>query len=382
MFQSAQPRTEVVSALSAVHVAADLAAWRDYFTRKEVCVVTSTITEAGYLCDANGEVDLGLDAVRADVAALRQAPLSAPVTTAPGRFVAGLLARRQVGDDPITFVPCDNVVGSGRMVSDVVHQVAQAVDPTLVGWIEERVGFVSTMVDRITPTPTSSDLEALAALTGYDDPAGVVAEPFAQWVLAGEFRTDHPDWASAGAQFVADVVPFEHCKLWLLNGAHSLMAYAGPLRGHVTVQEAIADPVVAAWVQQWWAEASSYVPLPTAEIVAYERALVERFENPAMRDVLSRIAADGSQKLPIRLVPTIRAELAAGRSALGGLRAVAAWVWHLRGRSTPVNDARLDEGNRLGGGTLDESVTSVVDFLGLPAAVGGTVRRLADELQP
>ena len=35
--------------------------------------------------------------------------------------------------------------------------------------------------------------------------------------------------------------PFEQRKLWLLNGAHSLLAYAGSARGHATVAEAVAD---------------------------------------------------------------------------------------------------------------------------------------------
>ena len=38
--------------------------------------------------------------------------------------------------------------------------------------------------------------------------------------------------------------PFEQRKLWLLNGSHSLLAYAGSIRGHATIDEAIADPAV------------------------------------------------------------------------------------------------------------------------------------------
>ncbi len=217
-------------------------------------------------------------------------------------------------------------------------------------------------------------------MTGHADPAAVVTEPFTEWVLAGDFLTDHPDWGSSGAQFVDDIVPFEHRKLWLLNGAHSLMAYVGPLRGHETVQQAIADPVVRGWVDQWWDEAGPHLPLTAAAVAVYRQALLERFANPAMRDVLSRIAADGSQKIPIRFGPAMRAELAAGRLPTAGLRAVAGWVWHLRGRSSPVKDARQEEVLALGQGSLEESVVKVLAFLDLPADLGVEVIRLAKEL--
>ena len=372
-----EPSAEVISALSAVHTAGELDAWRAYFADPGVAIVTSSITEGGYLRNAAGDLDLGLPGVRADVAALRADPAGAVVATAPGKFVAGLLARRAAGAGPLSFVPCDNVVSSGAMVRTVVTQMAAAVDPTLVDWVLDHVAFVSTMVDRITPGITPYDHERVRALTGRDDPAAVATEAFTEWVLEGEFAGPRPQWEAAGAQFTTDIVPFEHRKLWLLNGAHSTMAYLAPLRGHTTVQQAIADPVVAGWVNQWWDEAGPHLPLAEADVRAYRAALTARFSNPAMSDVLARIAADGSQKIPIRFVPTITAELAAGRTPTAALRAIAGWVWHVKGRSSPVNDARQAEVLALGEGTLEESVAKVVAFLGLPDGLAGPVTTLA-----
>ncbi|MDR0285044.1 MAG: mannitol dehydrogenase family protein [Propionibacteriaceae bacterium] len=374
LIQGPEPTVETISALSAVHTAAESDAWRGYFASPEVSLVTSSITEGGYVRDAAGNLDL--TRVAADVAVLRADP-AGPVTSAPGKFVAGLLARRAAGAGPITFLPCDNVVSSGAMVRTVVTQMAAAVDPGLVSWIEANVGFNSAMVDRITPQPTPADFRRVAELTGYDDPAAVVTEPFTEWVIEGTCRTPRPAWETADAQFVADIVPFEHRKLWLLNGSHSLLAYAGPLRGHATVQQAIADPIVAGWVEAWWDEAAAYLPLPETEIRAYRASLLARFQNPALQDVLSRIAADGSQKLPIRVVPTLRADLDHGRTPTAALRAIAAWVWHVRGRSTPVNDARQAEVVALGDGTLDDTVTNVLAFLDLPGDLHGAVAELA-----
>jgi fructuronate reductase len=97
----------------------------------------------------------------------------------------------------------------------------------------------------------------------------------------------------------------------------------------------------------------------------YRNALVERFANARMHDRLDRIAADGSQKLPIRILPVLRAERAAGRMPLGATRArvPAAWICHLRGRGAPVNDARADEVVPLAQGPLCDAVPRVLHRL-------------------
>ena len=106
----------------------------------------------------------------------------------------------------------------------------------------------------------------------------MVTEPFSEWVISGTFAAGRPRWEDAGATFTADVVPFEDRKLWMLNGAHSMLAYAGSLRGHVTVADAMRDATCLAWLDQWWDAASQHLSLPTASNDAYRAALVERFD--------------------------------------------------------------------------------------------------------
>jgi fructuronate reductase len=157
--------------------------------------------------------------------------------------------------------------------------------------------------------------------------------------------------------------------LWLLNGSHSLMAYAGSIRGHETVSEAIADPVVRRWVEEWWDAASAHLSLPAADIAAYRQALRDRYANADIRHLLAQIAADGSQKIPIRAVPVIEAGFDPG-----AVRLVAAWIAHLRGHGAPVTDVRAGELTALAAGPADVAVGRVVAWLGLPATVAQTVR--------
>jgi fructuronate reductase len=377
-------RFDVIGSISAVHRSDDHAAWLGYWASPEVVVVTLTVTEAGYLRGSDGRLDAARDDVRADLDALRGDP-SAPVRTTPGRLVAGLLARREAGAGGITIVPCDNLPENGSALAAVVADVVDAVDPSLAPWVAEHVEFATTMVDRITPATTDEHRDLVLRETGLVDAAPVPTEPFSEWVIQGTFASGRPAWDAAGAHVVDDVEPFEQRKLWLLNGAHSLLAYAGTIRGHETVADAVGDAVLRGWVEQWWDEASAYLTLPADDVAAYRAALLDRFGNPAIRHALAQIAADGSQKLPVRILPTLRSELAAGRVPPGATRVLAAWVVHLRGTGAPVKDARADDVLALVTGTPEESVHRVLEFLapdladhdGLRAAVVAHAEELA-----
>ncbi len=353
---------EVISSLVAVHAAAEHEAFLAYLRSPAVAILTLTVTEAGYLRGLDGRLDTEHRGVTDDIAALRADP-AAPVTTTPGRIVAGLLARRAAGAGPITVLPCDNLSHNGDVVATVVADLADEVDPSLAEWIAANVSFGTTMVDRITPATTDQHRHDVAAATGASDAAPVPTEPFSEWVIQGEFPAGRPAWDAAGAMLVDDVEPFERRKLFLLNGAHSLLAYAGSILGPETVADAIADPRCRAWVQQWWDEASGHIPLPADDLAAYREALLGRFGNPNIRHALAQIAADGSLKVGVRIVPTLRAELADGRIADGAARAVAAWVLHLRGLGAPVKDVRADEVRELAAGSLDTAVAGVLGFL-------------------
>ena len=327
----------LIGSLAAAHPGTDHAAYLNYLRRPDVAVVTITVTEVGYLAGPRGGLDRDHDAVQADTAALRDGA-EAPVTSIPGKLVAGLLARRSARGGPITILSCDNLPENGSLTAAVVRDLAADVDESLLGWIDENVDFATSMVDRITPATSPEDRLLVARTQGYEDAGPVPTEPFSEWIISGSFPAGRPAWHESGAQLVDDVTPYEQRKLWLLNGSHSLLAYAGSIRGHTTIDEAIADDECRSWVEAFWAEAGRHLVLGTEAAEAYTSALVERFSNPRVRHQLSQIAPDGSRKVPIRILPTLRAERAAGRMPIGCATVIAAWVLHLRGHGAPVKD--------------------------------------------
>lgn len=289
-------------------------------------LVTLTITEAGYRLGRNGTPDESDPVVAADLA-------GAVPRSSLARLAAALDARRRTAG-PIAIVPCDNLPANGDLARSGLLAFAERRDAGLARWIDENVSFVSTSVDRITPRLDDADRGIAQDLLGWEDAAPVVTEPFSDWVLQGDFPAGRPAWEKAGARFVDDLAPFEHRKLWLLNGAHSLLAYLGRVRGHEVVSDAIADEACRASVLQFWDEARRTLDDETLDsnldLDAYCTALLERFGNARIRHHLAQIGTDGATKLRLRIVPSARAERAAGRDAAGSARVIAAWIATIR----------------------------------------------------
>ena len=355
---------EVIPSISAVHTAGDHVALLDYFRNGEVSIITLTVTEAGYVRRPDGGLDLDNEVVAADVATLTSDPTGAVAST-PAKLVAGLLARQAAEGGPITILPCDNLPGNGEAVERVVRDLAAAVEPELLPWLEENVDFATSMVDRITPASTDADRQTVLDQLGVEDASPVPTEPFSEWVVSGKFPAGRPRWEDAGVTLVDDVEIYEQRKLLLLNGSHSLLAYGASILGHETVSDAISDERCRAWVEQWWDDARPSIELPDAEITDYRAALIARYENPRIRHLLAQIAADGSQKIAVRTVPVVKAERAAGRMPQGAARALAAWIGHLRGLGAPVKDVAGDSWQETAAGEPPAAVDAVLDRLGL-----------------
>jgi fructuronate reductase len=287
-------------------------------------ILTLTVTEAAYRLAPGGGPDLSDEAVRADLdhfPVRGEHPAVAPRTVL-GRTLLGLEARRRADAGPLAIVPCDNLAANGEAVRLALETLAEQVSPVLRDWLAAGVSVVSTSVDRITPRVTGQEILRVEETTGLRDEAPVVTEPFADWVLCGDFPSGRPAWESAGARFTDDIGPWENRKLWLLNGAHTLLAAVGPRRGHTCVAQAFTDPACRIEVEALWDEATRH--LPDLEIDEYRKALAERFTNPRIEHHLAQIAEDALTKLRLRIVPVARLERAAGRPATGCASAIAA----------------------------------------------------------
>ncbi len=286
-------------------------------------VATMTVTEKGYChVPSSGALDWKNRRLRADMDG------AAPPRTAIGLLALALERRRSAGAPGMTIVSCDNLPSNGALLRSVLVGSAAARSAPLARWIEERVAFPCSMVDRIVPASTPADRDWVAREVMAFDEAAVVGEPFRQWAIEDQFVGERPPWDLAGVQFVKDVRPYELLKMRVLNAAQSTLSHLGAVVGHEFSFEAAADPVLAALTRRMLeTETASTLPVAAGMAVAdYIDASLERIGNSAIRHRCHQIGTDGSQKIVQRLVNPLRERLAAGRPADLLTLAVASWI--------------------------------------------------------
>jgi fructuronate reductase len=164
--------------------------------------------------------------------------------------------------------------------------------------------------------------------------------------------------------------------------------------GHDFVWQASVDPLLATLVErQMVEEIVPTLPVPPGiDLAAYCAQLMRRFRNPALPHRTRQIAMDGSQKLPQRLLGTLRDRIAAGASYAHLALAVAGWIRYASGSDEHgrvievadplaatfaqiVRDARGDPGP-IADGFLDQKEifgTDLVAHYALREAVRGHV---------
>ena len=306
----------------------------------QTAVVTLTVTEKGYcLSPQSSRLDCEHPDIHHDLAHPDH-PRSAL-----GYLAAGLRVRRQLQRPGLTLISCDNISGNGEKLRHALLGFCQLLDPALAQWIDRHCRFPSTMVDRIVPASSDSDILHLEQATGYRDRAAVFTEPFSQWVIENNFAGPVPAWNRVGAEYVDDVAPFETMKLRMLNAAHSAIAYIGVLAGYPTVDTLMAVPALHRFVESLMRdEAAPTLALPAGyDLRDYRQRLLQRFANTALQHRCQQIAMDGSQKNPNRLLPILRWQLEHDGPIACTTAALAAWLRYTQGVDEAGNQYQVDD---------------------------------------
>lgn len=341
---------------------------------RTTAIVSLTVTEKGYChFPASGKLNTEHPDIVHDLAHLHE-PKSAI-----GFIVAGLQKRFTQGLAPLTVMSCDNLPHNGKVVCAVVCEFAEQIDPELAAWIRASVAFPCTMVDRIVPATTEEDLRLCETQFGYQDQGLVVAEPFSQWVIEDNFSGPRPDWHKAGALLVEDVDAFETMKLRLLNGSHSLLAYAGYLAGCETVYECMQHANLRRLCQMFMATAAQTLKVPEGfDVDDYQQQLIVRFSNPSLKHRTWQIAMDGSQKVPQRWLGSIHDLLEQQRDTALFAFALAAWMRFTlgvdeAGKEFEVSDPMAQQFKQLHANAGDDARQLVDEFVALEAVFAKTL---------
>ncbi|WP_372753519.1 mannitol dehydrogenase family protein [Mariniflexile sp.] len=298
----------------------------------EVKIISLTITEGGYNYDeATGTFNFKNPLIQHDLKNPK-----APKTIF-GYLTQAFKLRKERGLKGCTVQSCDNVQGNGHVTKNMLLSYVNSAEPELVAWIEANVSFPNSMVDRITPATSQSDISNLLESSGIDDAWPVVCEPFNQWVIEDDFIAGRPAWETVGAQFVKDVVPYEKMKLSLLNAGHSVLGVLGALIGYATIDEVANNPDLATFLRTYMDNEVTPVlgDLEGVDLENYKESLLQRFGNIYIKDQIDRICSESSAKFPIFVLPTVNAQLKQNGTIEFAAFVVAAWAIYSLG----VNEA-------------------------------------------
>ena len=142
----------------------------------------------------------------------------------------------------MTLLPCELVSRNGDRLRELVVQLAVEWQcaPAFIDWMEARVVWANSLVDRIVS-------EAL-------EPVGAVAEPYALWAIEAQpgltLPCRHPAIVVA-----SDLGRFERLKLFLLNLGHTVLAdlwIKGGFAAHMTVVQAMHEPALRRPLEEAW----------------------------------------------------------------------------------------------------------------------------------
>ena len=341
-----EPYVQVIGAFDEVLVLdEDLDAILAALTDANTHIISLTITEKGYCLTSSGELDTSHPDIINDLVNPDQ-PVSAV-----GLIVCALKERYESGVADMTVISCDNLADNGKKLEKAVYQFAQKLDPAMADWIKANICFPCTMVDSITPATDEALIELAAEKLGVSDAWPIQREAFTQWVVEDTFSGPRPAWDKVGVTFTDDVAAFENAKLRILNGTHSTLAYVGTLAGKETVFEAISDDTLHAFIRKLLS--SEIMPSIDAEgvmdLASYADDIVRRYQNRHIRHLLSQIAWDGSQKLPFRILNTVRDNYKKGNPVSLLCVPIAAWILFIAKRHNdqeqlvdPLADTLLD----------------------------------------
>jgi fructuronate reductase len=281
----------------------------------------------------------------------------------------GLRARFNAGGVPLALVSMDNCSRNGeKLHAAVVGALTEAkASSQLLDYVNSRVSFPWSMIDKITPRP-SEKVAALLSADGFEDTLitetakhtfvapFVNAESCQYLVLEDDFPNGRPPFFEETGIFMTGretVEKAEQMKVGCcLNPLHTILGTAGMLLGKPTIASCMEDARLVNFIRAASEEAMPVVTDPGVLNPRrfLEEVLTERFPNPFIPDTPARIVADNSQKIYMRFGVPMKARTERGLG-IDGLKAFpvfcALWCRYLQGTDDNMQPMKLSQDPRL-----------------------------------
>ena len=288
---------------------------------REASVVTTTVTEKGYLL-RDGAIDFNHVGYRRDLSCLD------PPTTVFGYLAASMVQRMVRNSGPMTVICCDNVSGGGAILAEGTCRLLRKHAREVVNWADENVSFATSVVDRVTPVTTDGLARQVRCDTGVVDAWPVATESFRQWVIEDKFAGQRPPLDSVGALFSSDIAAHERMKLAYLNAGHSMVGVMGYLLGVEHIHSSLGNDAVDRFVRRVLTEdVHPLARLPRdVDGLEYVDAILQRFKNASLPYRISQVCSDSTEKVQQRWFPSVDRLVRHGRMPRYFPVALAAWI--------------------------------------------------------
>ncbi|MFZ5988776.1 MAG: mannitol dehydrogenase family protein [Bacillota bacterium] len=338
-------------------LAGDISRARDWerlksiFCEPSLQMVSFTITEKGYcLTGISGDY---LPDVKHDIEYGPEQPVHVI-----GKIASLAYTRYLNGELPIAFVSMDNCSHNGEILKSAVQFMADKwthkgyVDSNFSQYLNNpsRVSFPWTMIDKITPRPSEKVRDALSQI-GFESTQIVCTDkktfiaPFVNaesseyLVIEDHFPNGRMPLELAGVIFadrktveLAEKMKVSTC----LNPLHTSLAVFGCLLGYQLIADEMRNKHLKMLVEKIGYDEGMPIAAHPGIIdpQAFIKEVIEvRLPNPYIPDSPQRIAADTSQKMPIRFGETIKAYCADPQLDVKDLKAIplviAGWCRYL-----------------------------------------------------
>lgn len=297
---------------------------KEIFTNDGLQMISFTVTEKGYaLKGADGDY---LPYVKPDLENGPMKPVGAMAVV-----TALLYERFKAGAMPLAVVSMDNCSHNGEKLQSAVLLMAKEwadrglVEREFLTYLqdEKKISFPWSMIDKITPRP-STDIAAALEADGIEQMQPIITAkntyiaPFVNaegpqyLVIEDKFPNGRPALEKAGV-YLTDrktVNEVERMKVTTcLNPLHTALAVYGCLLGYTSIAAEMKDEQLSKLVWGIGPEEGMKVVCDPGILSPQDfvkEVIEQRLPNPFIPDTPQRIACDTSQKVGIRYGETIK----------------------------------------------------------------------------
>ncbi|SET51943.1 mannitol-1-phosphate 5-dehydrogenase [Salinibacillus kushneri] len=193
----------------------------------------------------------------------------------------GISERIAKTNEKLYVIACENQIGATDILKKYIFD---NLDDETKGKLEGKVYFFNSAVDRIVPIQDQDSLD-------------VLVEPYYEWVV----ETEEEIPPIKGMKIVEDLAPFIERKLFTVNTGHAVIAYLGYFEGKSKIHETLEDEAVTSQVRETLKETGAYLVkeygLNQEEHLSYINKNIERFRNPHLNDMVTRVGRAPKRKL-------------------------------------------------------------------------------------